>query len=141
MSDTKFTKEPWSLCGAERGGCVCFTVGSPDHPIANIEHGEWGDEYVNVRLIDDPKGIGKLAEAFMDHSWYGNIPEDEAKANGYLIAAAPDMYKAIEIAENTIVQMYRSINPAANTETGNRMADQDASLISIRSAIFKALGK
>ena len=77
MSEPKFTKGPWSLCGAERGGCCCFTVGSPHHPIADITHGEWGDEYVNIRLIDNPNGITKLAEAFMDHSWYGEVPDEQ----------------------------------------------------------------
>ena len=95
MSEPKFTKGPWSLCGAERGGCCCFTVGSPHHPIADITHGEWGDEYVNIRLIDNPNGITKLAEAFMDHSWYGEVPDEQARANGYLIAASPEMYEAL----------------------------------------------
>src|SRR5580698_5669447 len=105
MSEPKFTPGPWSLCGAERGGCECFNIGAPDHPIAEVTHGEWGDQYVNIRLIDDPKGVGKLAEAFMDHLWYGNVEDEQARSNAYLIAAAPEMYAALELAKSHLEEL------------------------------------
>jgi hypothetical protein len=94
-TEPKFTKGPWKLCGSERGGCSCYSVGAPDRPIATVEHGEWGDRYCDIRLVDNPNGIGKVAEAFMNFTGYGKIDETEAKANAYLIAAAPDLYVAL----------------------------------------------
>ena len=90
------TPGPWGWCGSERGGCTCFTVSAPEHPIAHVEHGEWGDEYVNIRLVDSEDGINKVAEPFMDHTWYGSIDEDVAKANARLIAAAPDLLAVVK---------------------------------------------
>ena len=133
MSEPKFTKGPWSLCGAERGGCCCFTVGSPHHPIADITHGEWGDEYVNIRLIDNPNGITKLAEAFMDHSWYGEVPDEQARANGDLIAASPEMYEALKLAEHKIDQHLQGQYP-----DGQALG---AALAEIRKALKKTIPK
>ena len=93
MSEFKFTPGPWSLCGAERGGCKCFTVGCDHHPICTVKHGEWGDSYPEIRLIG--KGIGKTAEAYLEFTAYGAIDEEFAKGNAYLIAAAPEMYEAL----------------------------------------------
>ena len=38
--------------------------------------------------------MDRKAEAYMDRIGYGNIPEDEAKANARLIAAAPELLEA-----------------------------------------------
>jgi len=99
----KHTPGPWSLCGAERGGCSCFTVGCGDHPIAHIEHGEWGDEYCDIRLVDSPNGIGKIAEAYMERTAYGEIADEYARGNGYLIAASPLAY---DLAQEIVNHLY-----------------------------------
>lgn len=99
MSEAKFTKGPWKVCSGNKksgGICSCFSVSSEHYPIAAIEHGEWGDSYPNVRLVNSESGIGKVAEAFMDFSGYGAIPEDESVANAKLIAVAPDMYAKLD---------------------------------------------
>ena len=60
-------------------------------------------------------------------------------ATATLLAASWDMYEALKDAEKQLVQMYRAINPAANEGEGNRMADNDWSVKSIRSALAKAV--
>lgn len=62
------------------------------YPIATVECGEWGDEYPSIRLIGG--SLDRKAEAYMDRIGYGKIPEDVARANAFLISAAPDLYTA-----------------------------------------------
>lgn len=50
------------------------------------------------------------------------------------------LHNAAEEAERTMIQMYRAVNPAANTETGNRMADYDPAVLKLRAALAKATG-
>ena len=51
-----------------------------------------------------------------------------------------NLREAAEEAQKTIIQMYRAVNPAANTETGNRMADNDPAVLKLYAAIGKAAG-
>lgn len=89
--ETKFTPGPWSVCGD--GKCSCKTVMAPDHPIAKITAGEWGDDYPAIRIVGDSSLTAK-AEAYMEKITYGEISEPVARANALLIAAAPEMVAA-----------------------------------------------
>jgi hypothetical protein len=85
------TPGPWNTCNG--GNCSCFMVSGEDHPIATIEHGEWGDEYPSIRLVGP--SLDRKAEAYMDRIGYGNIPEEEAKANARLISSAPELLDSL----------------------------------------------
>lgn len=87
------TPGPWSYCGADRGGCSCLTITAPDHPIAEVTGGAWGDRYPSIRLTGN--SLERQAEAYMEQITYGEVPMEVAKANAALIAAAPDMLAAL----------------------------------------------
>lgn len=95
-----FTPGPWRECGHDRGGCQCGQVWSvaADCPVATVESGEWGDEYPAVREVD-----GKC-EAYMERIGYGIVPEDAARANARLIAAAPDLLSALRLCEAVLTR-------------------------------------
>ena len=78
----------WSAC--RDGKCSCKVVMSDHYPVATVTHGEWGDEYPAIRSVD-----GKV-EAYMHRDVYGTVSEDAARRNALLIAAAPDLYAALE---------------------------------------------
>lgn len=101
-----FTAGPWSVCGADRGVCQCVTILSKHHPIATAVSGAWGDNYPSLRFVEDSGegSIGAKIEAYMEQITYGEVPEAVAKANARLIAAAPDMYEALKLAEEIIEQ-------------------------------------
>ena len=108
MKDVRFTPGPWG--------------------VTKHNQGHQGDGVMRVQHIVDADHCTVV------YSVSGTNPE----ANANLIAAAPEMYEALEGAEGHIVSLYRSINPHANTETGNRMADTDAAVLGIRAALRKA---
>lgn len=70
-------------------------------------------------------------------------------ANANLIAAAPDLYEALEALERQTVELYRSIAPhanySANADGGdnneNTFADRDVAVIAARAALCKARGQ
>ena len=85
------TPGPWSAC--RNGKCCCKMVWTADHPVAEIEHGVWGDDYPAVRPKTD--GLDRLGdspdhvyEAYTEMMEYGEIPEETAEANAVFIAAA-----------------------------------------------------
>ncbi len=90
MSETKFMPGPWHAC--QDGKCKCKQVWSvpADCPVCVVESGPTGDEYPVIKEID-----GKQ-EARMEIIEYWNIKEETAIANINLIAAAPDLYAALE---------------------------------------------
>ena len=80
MSERKWTPGEWTLCN--NGKCTCKHVYShkadqhvaTGRPIACV-HGEWGDA---------PDMI------------YGEVRQEQIDANARLIAAAPELYEALE---------------------------------------------
>lgn len=90
---SEFTPGPWKVCCAK-----CLSVLCNDFPVAEITRGDWGDEYPAIRVEN---GIGGKAEAYTEMIEYGHVAEDVALANAYLIAAAPDLYEALEELEKT----------------------------------------
>ena len=88
----KSTPGPWHACG--NGKCACKQVWSPDYPVAKVECGKWGDDYVSIRLTGE--SLLLKAEPFMDQITYGEISEDVAEANARLIAAAPDLLEVLK---------------------------------------------
>jgi hypothetical protein len=113
MSEPKFTKGPLEV----------IAFGPPT--------ADWVGAQFFIRAKDAPGGTAAIM---------GGLGEVEEKANADLYAAAPDMYEALKDEEKQLVQMYRAINPAANEGEGNRMADNDWSVKSIRAALAKAAG-
>lgn len=82
------TPGPWSVCGD--GACSCKTVTCADYPVAVVTSGEWGDTWPSVKLVGE-SSLSLKAEAFLDKCVYGEVPEETARANARLIAAAPDL--------------------------------------------------
>ena len=124
------TPGPWTAC--HNGLCKCKVVSGADHPIAQIVSGEWGDDYPNIRLVAGQAGMGMVAEAYMDRIIYGEIDEEVAVANARLIAAAPDLLAACEVAEVVL----------AITSHGSlfQLEQQEEVLSRVRAAIARARG-
>jgi hypothetical protein len=87
-----YSKGPWHAC--HDGKCPCKTVWSNDHPVAEIVHGKWGDDFPNIRLVGPCLDL--KAEAFEDQITYGEVDEKEAEVNARLISEAPAMYGHIK---------------------------------------------
>ena len=92
----KHTPGPWNACGD--GECQCKLVMYEDGPVAKVISGKWGDEFPNIRLVKNEQGMGEHAEAFVEMIEYGEVNEETATANARLIAAAPDLLAACELA-------------------------------------------
>lgn len=73
---------PWHSCGD--GECSCKIVSTADHPVAQIVHGDWGDDYPSIRVVGC--SLEAKAEAYMEQITYGHIPDEVATANARLIA-------------------------------------------------------
>lgn len=108
MSETKFTPGPWGWVEQYRGGHAWLQSASEKFTIGNA-------------IIDDG-------------SAYGEYPPRIAvnEANAHLIAAAPDLYEALErllpMAEDDCFQYGNS-------------ADEDEDIIFARAALAKARGE
>lgn len=93
MSETKWTAGLWSVCND--GECRCKQVWCPDFPLAKITNGNWGDDYPSIRIVGETS-LELKAEAYMEQITYGEVSEEMATANALLIAAAPELYAALE---------------------------------------------
>jgi hypothetical protein len=91
--EAKWTAGPWSACCD--GDCSCALVWCPDYPIASVTRGEWGDEYPRLRIVGDST-LEEKAEPYIDRIVYGAVNKNTAAANARLIAAAPELYDALE---------------------------------------------
>lgn len=87
------TPGPWHAC--HDGECSCKIVSCAYYPIARITVGKWGDDYPALRLVGT-SSLDTKAEAYMEQITYGEIGDDTATANARLIAAAPDLLKALK---------------------------------------------
>lgn len=105
-----YTPGPWRACGD--GDCPCKCVMAADHPIADVTHGEWGDDYPALRLVGD-SSLDMRAEAYMERITYGDVPNDVATANAKLIALAPRMAEEIVRLREAL---RRCLNFIENTE-------------------------
>jgi hypothetical protein len=97
------TKTPWKYCCDK-----CLTISAPDHPIAKVTSGDWGDDYPSLR-ISEP-GILAVAEPYMAQVTYGHIPKDEAIANAALIVSAVNSHKQLVEALRVAKRMCDNIN-------------------------------
>lgn len=88
----KFTPGPWHTCN--HGECVCRQVWSNTHPIAQVTSGKWGDDYPALKITGP--SLQQKVEAVMEQITYGKVNEKTASANARLIAAAPDLLKALK---------------------------------------------
>lgn len=84
-----FTPGPWTACC--EGACQCKQVGAEHGPVAKIISGKWGDDYAAIRLVGE-SSLDYKAEAYMEQITYGEVSEEEGRANARLIAAAPDLF-------------------------------------------------
>lgn len=130
MSAPAFTPGPWTACG--NGACPCKQVWSADadYPVVTVNSGKWGDKFPAIRLCEDPGTIGGKAEAYMEEIVYGEIPEDTAKANAVLIAAAPELYEAL----SKVVADYELL-----LGDGITSASAPLQLVKARAALAKAV--
>ena len=87
--NSKHTKALWHAC--HNGKCSCKQIWCDDYPIATVISGKWGDDYPSIRLTGN--SLDLKAEAYMEQISYGEINEEEAKANIRLMTMAPKMYK------------------------------------------------
>lgn len=107
---SKHTPGPWSYCGINRGGCICGLV--------------FGGEFA-------------IATTSMchDEELRGHEPDlDERKANARLIAAAPDLLKALV----DLVEINVQHNNACEAVIGRPVGWKDDYLNSAREAIKAA---
>lgn len=85
------TPGPWEYCCDK-----CHTIMSKTGPVADITSGVWGDTYPKIRLLEGHSDIEGKYEVYIKKIAYGEIDPDVAKANAYLIAAAPDLLSCLE---------------------------------------------
>jgi hypothetical protein len=72
-----------------------------DHyPVAQVTHGDWGDEYPAIRLVGD-SSFDRKAEAYMEMINYGTVSDATARANWHLISAAPELLAALQLVVDT----------------------------------------
>lgn len=102
-------------------------ISCPDHPIATVESGDWGDEYPSLR-INGPS-MSATAEAYMEKSVYGHVAAETAKANARLIAAAPDLLAALQ-----------AIVDSLSLQDDEGLIEHAEPMIAARAAIAKATG-
>lgn len=123
---SEHTPEPWHYCGEDRGGCKCMMIWGDDHPIAQGVIGDWGD-------IDES---GEMTP-------YGDIPEDEAKANIARIVACVNECKGINPkAVPKLMAACRTLNAATKaTNISDMWNSLDIARDLARAAIAKAQEK
>ena len=114
----KHTPGPWHACG--NGKCACKLVWSPDYPVAKVECGKWGDDYVSMRLTGE--SLQLKAEPFMDQITYGEISEDVAEANSLLIAVAPDYHEEAYVLALLVLQSDLYKDPDVRDQVDNVLA-------------------
>lgn len=114
---SEYTPGPWELCG--EGTCCCLTISGKDHPIAKVTVGEWGDEFPNLR-VEGPI-LARQAIPFIDRIAYGNVDRHTAQCNAHLIAAAPDLEKALS-------QLVRAIRYTSGVSLEFALKEADAAI-------------
>lgn len=89
MIETRFTPGPWEVC--KSGACPCKQIWSipGDFPVATGNGVHVGA--VHTHMADAPDLI------------YASLSDDVRKANVALIAAAPDLYAALQVAKSHLL--------------------------------------
>ena len=95
---SEFTKGPWTF--SNKG----TYIGSKNHPIANVEIGVWGETFPTLQL--EGPSLDRKVKAVIEMIEYGEIPEEEGKANARLIAKAPEMYDLLQLLLSKIVESF-----------------------------------
>lgn len=95
MSETKFTPGPWSMNGERR------LVG---------DAAKDGQHMLYVGEVRSPAHVGCVAYIqSADHCETG-ITRDAAEANALLLLAAPDMYAALQCAQNVLTLLQDEVS-------------------------------
>lgn len=99
MADTKFTPGPWEAAQAD----------SPKYMSA-------------VHFLYANKGIGTVALVGKDHAIVGDADLDVQNANANLIAAAPELYAALERAVDALASLRGELEPPLTQVVRGRAA-------------------
>lgn len=126
MSESKHTLGPWKRCtGSHKDSCICGLVWAAD--------GEGLVATVHVERC--PHG---------EHDDVSCPPDETSKANARLIAASPDLLKALErIADSfeTALRMgCRDVEDHPDEEMAAEVISTHPTLLAARAAIAKAKG-
>ena len=83
-----------------------------------VENGEW-------------MGVAVQADSDVEILWFENDPEPD-DANAHLIAAAPDLYEALEQARDTILELINARNSEAEGSDEDWVGGINAALAKAR---------
>jgi len=140
MTEKKHTALPWHACN--NGECSCFSISSKHHPIATVEHGIWGDSFPTIAY--HPNGAPYIDMNFME---YGEIPEEEARANWkFIVRACNSHYELLEMLEELLtdyIDVFDMMNDYAvdSYNAKSESPDDRPIVLKARALIAKARGE
>lgn len=128
MTQTKFTKGPWVVKPIE-----------DDKEYIRVRGSVLGGKFKIANISD-------LKDHHYDHDWC-KFDRAESLANAHLIAAAPEMYEALELACGEIYSLINDINKRITTENNRSYSLDPPDLIDMQTChdiqmlLAKARGK
>ncbi len=118
MSDQpKWTPGPWLITTPTQGYEICTMHGLPSQPTEDGRGQTWA--YIRPE------------SRFRDGEWHWP-DEQEQLANAHLIAAAPDLYAALESAREKILWLVEAWDADAETDRSEWFATIDAAIAKAR---------
>lgn len=131
--------EPWSYCGADRGGCQCGSISShsQDSPICDVTMGKWGDTYPALRPVEGTSlnQIGPMVEPYIEMIEYGEVPEEVGKARAFRIVACINALAGMnpEAVKDVVTYMESRLEELSDephpSEGGSSSANEELKLV------------